>query len=136
MDARVSSLTTNYTRTIPMTAGRELEEESRTVHLSSLDVECTVEESSNGNGRNRTQFEFHWVVDQDANDIELATVETPNDDSAPVDRLTAAAELADDIVHEYMVDVGLDMTMANPITSAGVKGRANVFADLEVTNDV
>ena len=136
MNVRVTSLTTNYNHTIPMNAGRELEEEGRTVHLSSLDVECTVEESSNGNGRNRTQFEFHWAVDQEANGIELATVETPHDESAPVDRLQLAAELADDIVHEYMADVGIDMAMTNPITSPGVTGCANVFTDLKVTKDV
>lgn len=132
MEARVSSLTTNYNHTIARVAGRELEEEGRTVHLASLDVKCTVQTDD----RERTQFGFHWVVDQEADDIELATIETPNDDSAPVDRLTAAAELADDILHEFLADVGLDMTMTNPITSPGARGYANVFADLEVTTDV
>jgi len=133
MNVRATSLTTNYNRTIPMNAGRELEQTGRTVHLSSLDVECTVEESSNGNGRNRTQFEFHWTVDQEANEIELAAVKTPHDDSAPADRLSAAADLADDVVHAFLVDVGLDMTMTNPLTTPGVQGLADVFADLEVS---
>ena len=132
MNVRVTSLTTNYNHTLEMTAGRELEQKGRTLHLASLDVECTVETDD----RDRTRFDFHWVVDQEADDIELAAVETPNDDSAPVDRLTAAAELADDIVHEFLADVGLDMTMTDPITSAGARGYANVFADLEVTEDV
>jgi hypothetical protein len=132
MEVRVTSLTTNYNHTIPMNAGRELEQEGRTVHLRSLDVTCSAETAD----RERTQFEFHWVVDQEQNDIELATVETPNDDSAPADRLNAAAELADDVVHEFLVDVGLDMTMTNALTTPGVQGRANVFADLEVNTDV
>jgi len=132
MEVRVSSLTTNYNHTIPMNAGRELAEEGRTVHLRSLDVACSAETDD----RERTHFEFHWAVDQEQNDIELATVETPNDDSAPADRLNAAAELADDVVHEFLTDVGLDMTMTNPLTTSGVQGRANVFADLEVTPDV
>jgi len=83
--------------------------------------------------RDRTQFEFHWTVDQEASEIELATVETPHDDSAPADRLSAAADLADDVVHEFLVDVGLDMTMRNALTSPGVQGLADVFADLEVS---
>jgi len=111
-----------------MTAGRELEEKGRTVHLASLDVECSVETDD----RDRTQFEFHWTVDQAEGEIELETVETPNDDSAPADRLAAAAEVADDVVHEFLVDVGLDMSVTNPLTSPGVRGRAAVFADLEV----
>ena len=129
MDVRVSSLTTDYRHTIARDAGRELEEEGRTVHLASLDVECSAETAD----RERTQFAFHWTVDQEANEIELASVETPHDESAPADRLSAAADLADDIVHEFLVDVGLDMTMTNPLTSAGVRGYADVFADLEVS---
>ena len=125
------ALTSNYNHTLAMTAGRELEQEGRTVHLSSLDVKCSAETAD----RERTQFEFHWVVDQEAGDITLETVETPNDDSAPADRLNAAAEIADDVVHEFLVDVGLDMTMTNPLTSPGVQGRADVFSDLEVTAD-
>ena len=129
MNVRVTSLTTNYNHTLEMNAGRELDEAGRTVHLSSLDVECSAETDD----RDRTQFEFHWVVHQADDEIELATVETPHDDSAPADRLTAAAELADDVVHAFLVDVGLDMTMTNLITSPGVQGRADVFADLEVS---
>jgi len=132
MNVTVSSLTANYHHTIALNAGRELVEEGRTVHLTSLDFECTAETAD----RERTQFEFHWVVDQENNDIELATVETPHADSAPAGRLTAAAELADDIVHEFLVDVDLDMTMTNPLTTPGVRGRADVFSDLEVTADV
>ena len=129
MNVRATSLTTNYNHTIPMNAGRELEQTGRTVHLSSLDVECSAETDD----RDRTQFEFHWTVDQEANEIELAAVETPCDDSAPADRLSAAADLADDVVHAFLVDVGLDMTMTNPLTTPGVQGLADVFADLEVT---
>lgn len=131
MNVRATSLTANYNHTLAMNAGRELEQEGRTVHLSSLDVECSAETAD----RERTQFEFHWVVDQEENDIELATVETLNDDSAPADRLHAAVEVADDVVHEFLVDVDLDMTMTNPLTSPGVQGRADVFSDLEVSAD-
>ena len=132
MNVRVTSLTANYNHTIAMNAGRELEQKGRTVHLSSLDVECSAETAD----RDRTQFAFHWTVDQEEDVVELATVETPHDDSAPADRLNAAAEMADEIVHEFLVDVGLDMNMTNPLTSPGVTGRADVFADLEVTADV
>jgi len=128
MNVRATSLTANYNHTIARDAGHELEQEGRTVHLSSLDVECTAETAD----RERTQFEFHWTVEQEANDIELAAVETPNDDSAPADRLDASAELADDVVHEFLADVGLNMTMTNPLTAPGARGRADVFADLEV----
>jgi len=129
MNVRATSLTTNYNHTLEMTAGRELEQKGRTLHLASVDVKCTVETDD----RDRTQFELHWNVDQEANEIALATIETPNDDSAPADRLSVAAELADDVVHEFLVDVGLDMSMTNPLTTPGVRGRADVFADLEVT---
>ena len=132
MNVSVRSLTANYNHTIPSVAGRELDNQGRTVHLSSLDVECSAETDD----RDRTQFAFHWLVDQEENVIELTSVETQNDDSAPADRLNAAAEMADEVVHEFLVDVGLDMRMQNALTSDGVTGRADVFADLEVTADV
>mgnify|MGYP005855334503 CR=1 FL=1 len=138
MNVRVTSLKTNYNHTIAKNAGRELEQEGRTVHLASLDVEC-VAESADGEhepNRARTKFAFHWVVDQAEDDIELTTVETPNDDSAPADRLNAAAELADEVIHEFLVDLDCDMTMTNALTSDGVQGRADVFSDLEVSADV
>ena len=132
MNVSVRSLTANYNHTIPSVAGRELDNQGRTVHLSSLDVSCSAETED----RDRTRFEFRWLVDQEENVIELTSVETPNDDSAPADRLSAAAEMADEVVHEFLVDVGLDMRMQNALTSDGVTGRADVFADLEVTADV
>jgi len=130
MNVSVRSLTANYNHTVASTAGRELDNQGQTVHLSSLDVECSAETED----RDRTQFAFRWLVDQEEDVIELATVETPNDDSAPAERLNAAAEMADEIVHEFLKDVGLDMRMQNPLTSSGVDGRrADVFADLEVS---
>lgn len=129
MNVRVTSLTANYNHTLARDAGRELEQKGRTVHLASLDVECTAEAAD----RERTQFAFHWRVEQEADDIELVTAEALHEERAPADRLKAAAELADEVVHEFLVDLGLNMTMTNPLTSPGVRGRADVFADLEVT---
>jgi len=129
MNVTVTSLTTNYNHTIPMNAERELEKEGRTVHLASLDVECSAETAD----RERTRFEFHWTVNQEEDEIKLASVEALHNDSAPADRLNAAAELADDVVHEFLIDIGLDMTVTNPLTTTGVQGRAGVFSDLEVS---
>jgi hypothetical protein len=129
MKTTVQTLAPEYTHSIPRDAGRELAEEGRTVHLSSIGVEVRVGEGTDGQ-----TFRLEYEVIQSKNRVRLQSVENEFDDVSSAAKLSAAADLADDVVHAFVMDVGLDFGVSNHLTSAGVRGIADVFSDLEVSD--
>jgi hypothetical protein len=128
MNARLTSFEASYGHTLPSDAGRELPEKGRTADLRSVTVEVVVEDDNN----DRSGFEFTYHADHEESGLTLATAEPQYDDHAPVPELSEAAELADDAVHAWVLDVGKDLRIENRLTSAGVRGRADVYTDLKV----
>ena len=128
MNARLKSLAPSYGHTLPSDAGRELPQKGRTVDLRKIDVTVVVE---NDEG-DRSAFDLTFKADHEETLLELATIEPTYDDHANAPELLRAAELADDAVHAWLVDIGKDMRLDNPITSPGVEARAKVHTDLEV----
>ena len=128
MNARLSSFDASYGHTLPSDAGRELPEKGRTVDLRSVTVEVVVENDEN----ERSAFEFEYHTDHEASRLTLATAEPQYDDYAPAPELSEAADLADDAVHAWLLDVGKDLRIENALSSAGVCGDATVHTDLEV----
>ena len=128
MNARLTSFKASYGHTLPSDVGRELPEEGRTADLRSVTVEVVVENDEN----DRSGFEFIYHADHEEGRLTLATVEPQYDDHAPVSELSEAAELADDAVHAWLVDIGKDLGLRNALSSAGVRGYADVHTELEV----
>ncbi len=129
MNTTVQTLTPTYTHTIPRDAGRELDETGHTVHLSSIGVEVRVGEGTDGQ-----TFAFEYEVSQSENTVRLQSVENAHDDVTAAAKLSAAADLADDVVHEFLKDVAFDAGLDNHLTRAGVSACAAVFTDLEVSD--
>lgn len=129
MKTTVQTLTPQYQHTIARQAGRELAEKGRTVHLSSIDVEVRV-----GEGVDGQTFRFDFSVVQSENTVRLRSVENAHDDVTAAAKLSAAADLADDVVHEFLKDVGFDAGLDNHLTRPGVSARAAVYTDLEVSD--
>lgn len=129
MNARLKSLAPQYNMTLPSDAGRELPEKGRTADLRSIDVTVVVE---NDEG-DRSGFELTFKADHKESQLTLDTVEPTYDEHANAAELLRAAELADDAVHAWLVDIGKDMRLSDPLTSPGVQARAKVYTDLEVS---
>lgn len=128
MNARLTGLDASYGHTLPSDAGRELPETGRTADLRSVTVEVVVENDEN----DRSGFEFTFTADHEASRLTLAAAEPQYDDHAPVPELAEAAELADDAVHAWLVDIGKDLRIENALSAPGVRGVAAVHTDLEV----
>ena len=128
MNARLTSLAPSYGRTLPSNAGRELPEKGRTVDLRSVTVKVVVE---NDEG-DRSGFELVYRADHEESRLTLETAEPQYDDHAPVPELAEAAELADDAVHAWLLDIGKDLRLENALSAPGVRGRAAVHTALEV----
>lgn len=129
MNARLTSFDPSYDHTLPSDAGRELPEKGRTVDLRSVTVEVVVENDAN----DRSGFEFTFTTNHEQNTLTMSAVEPQYEDHAPAAELAAGADLADDAVHAWMLDVNKEFKLRNPITSAGVSGRAAVHTNLEVS---
>ena len=128
MNARLTSLAPSYGHTLPSNAGRELPRKGRTVDLRSVTVEVVVE---NGEG-DRSGFELTYKADHEESRLTLDAVEPQYDDHAPAPELAEAAELADDAVHAWVLDIGKDLRLENALSAPGVRGYADVHTDLEV----
>jgi len=128
MNARLTSFEASYGHTLPSDAGRELPEKGRTADLRSVTVEVVVENDEN----DRSGFEFVYHADHEEGRLTLATAEPQYDDHAPVPELSEAAELADDAVHAWLLDIGKGLWVENALSAPGVRGRAAVHTELEV----
>lgn len=128
MNARLTGFDASYGHTLPRDAGRELPEKGRTVDLRSVTVEVVVEDDNN----DRSGFEFTFHADHEESRLALATAEPQYDDHAPVPELSEAAELADDAVHAWLLDIGKDLRLENALSASGVRGYADVHTDLKV----
>lgn len=130
MKTTVEKLAPEYQHTIPRDAGRELAEKGRTVHLSSIFVEVRAGEDVDGQ-----TFRFDYEVIQSENTVRLESIRNAHDDVTSAAKLSEAADLADDVVHEFLVDVEFDARISNYLTSSGVRARAEAFTDLEVSDE-
>jgi len=129
MNARLRSLTPQYKTTLPRDAGREIPE-GRTLDLRSVTVEVDVENDAG----DRSAFEFRFNVDHEESRLTLETVEPQYDDHAPAAELAEAANVADDGVHGWLLDVEADMRIVDPISADGVAACAHIFTDLRVSD--
>jgi len=127
MNARLTALEPSYHTTLPSMAGRELPEDGRTVDLRTVTVEVEVEKEGQ-----RSHFEFTYHADHERRELEMRSVEPLYSDHAPAAELSRAADLADDAVHAWLVDIEKELRLENTLSSPGVRGDADVFTELEV----
>ena len=130
MNSRLTSFEASYGHTLPSDAGRELPEKGRTADLRSVTVEVVVENDNN----DRSGFEFVYHADHEEGRLTLATAEPQYDDHAPAAELAEAANVADDAVHGWLLDVEADMRIVDPISADGVAACAHIFTDLRVSD--